>query len=98
MELKATLEKPYTIEQRRDFVITQNHKLNYILKETTNALEAWGYTADEIAEFEKEHHNLEIDNKIAELELLSISDIREGNKENIQVYTDVINSLKNSKL
>jgi len=98
MEIKNILNKPYTERQRMDFIVTNNHRQGYEIRETSSALEAWGYTAEEITEQEKQQHNLEIDNKIAELELLAISDIREGNKENIQVYTDVINSLKNSKL
>ena len=54
MEIKATLNKPYTEEQRIDFIIEQNHNNNYEIKETEIALEAWGYTEEEIEEQEKE--------------------------------------------
>ena len=42
MEIKATLSKPYTEEQRIDFIVEQNHKLGYEIRETNIALEAWG--------------------------------------------------------
>ena len=50
MEIKATLNKPYTEEQRINFIIEQNRKLNYEIRETDTALEAWGYTEEEIAQ------------------------------------------------
>lgn len=54
MEIKTQLNKPYTDEARIDFIIEQNHNLGYELRETETALEAWGYTAEEIAEQEQE--------------------------------------------
>ena len=42
MEIKAKLNKPYTDKQRMDFIVEQNHKLGYEIKETELALEAWG--------------------------------------------------------
>lgn len=42
MEIKATLEKPYTDKQRIDFIVTENHKNGYEIRETETALEAWG--------------------------------------------------------
>lgn len=53
MEIKATLNKPYTDEQRMDFIVQQNHTNGYTLKETSTALEAWGYTEEEQAEQER---------------------------------------------
>ena len=58
MEIKAELLKPYTDKQRADFIVEQNHNLGYEIKETELALEAWGYTEEEIkqkrkSEFEK---------------------------------------------
>lgn len=50
MEIKATLEKPYTEEQRLDFIVTENHQNGYEIRETEQALQAWGYTAEEKAE------------------------------------------------
>lgn len=47
MEIKATLNKPYTEKQRMDFVVTNNHQLGYEIRETETALEAWGYTEEE---------------------------------------------------
>ena len=53
MEIKATLNKPYTEEQRLNFIIEQNHRLGYEIKETEMALEAWGYTEEEKEQQEK---------------------------------------------
>ena len=50
MEIKATLRKPYTDEQRSNFIVQKNHQLGYEIKETENALEAWGYTDEELSE------------------------------------------------
>lgn len=54
MEIKATLQKPYTEAQRMDFVVEYNHNQGYEIKETEEAIEAWGYTEEEIALQEKE--------------------------------------------
>ena len=61
MEIKATLSKPYSNTQRLDFIVENNHKKGYEIRETAEALEAWGYTAAEIAEQEAQ--------KIAKLHL-----------------------------
>lgn len=54
MEIKATLKKPYTEKQKIDFIVQQNHKLGYEIKETETTLEAWGHTKEEIEQQEKE--------------------------------------------
>lgn len=54
MEIKATLNKPYTEQQRLDFIVQENHQNGYEIKETKKALEAWGYTEEEKAEQEAE--------------------------------------------
>ena len=54
MEVKATLNKPYTEEQRMNFIVQQNHKLGYEIRETDTALEAWGYTSEEKEQQRKE--------------------------------------------
>ena len=54
MEIKATLNKPYTDNQRIEFIVQENHKNGYEIRETENALEAWGYTQEELEEQEKE--------------------------------------------
>ena len=54
MEIKARLNKPYTEKQKIDFIVEQNHKLGYEIKETDVALEAWGHTKEEIEQQEKE--------------------------------------------
>ena len=47
MELKAKLDKPYTEEQRMDFIVENNHNSGYEIRETETALEAWGLTNEE---------------------------------------------------
>lgn len=47
MKLIAKIEKPYTEEEKCDFIVEYNHQQNYEIKETENALEAWGYTEEE---------------------------------------------------
>ena len=50
MELKATLDKPYTEQQRIDFIINENRKNGYEIRETEEQLQAWGYTEEEEAD------------------------------------------------
>jgi len=54
MEIKAQLDKPYTDIQRMDFIVEQNHRLGYEIRETDLALQAWGYTEEEKEEQEAE--------------------------------------------
>ena len=54
MEIKNTLLKPYTKEQRENFIVSQNHRLGYEIRETETALEAWGLTEEEKEEQEHE--------------------------------------------
>lgn len=54
MEIKAELLKPYNSDERMNFIVEQNHKNGYEIKETETALEAWGYTEEEIQEQERE--------------------------------------------
>lgn len=54
MEIKAQLLKPYTDEQRTSFIVIQNHRLGFEIRETELAIEAWGYTEEEQEEQEQE--------------------------------------------
>ena len=47
MEIKATLQKPYTENEKIDFIVEQNHNQGYEIRETKTALEAWGKTDDD---------------------------------------------------
>ena len=61
MEIKAELLKPYTEDERINFILLQNRKNGYTIEETETALEAWGYTEEEIAQKERERlDNLEL--------------------------------------
>ena len=55
MEIKATLSKPYSEEQRLNFIVINNHNNGYEIRETQIALEAWGYTIEEQEEIERQH-------------------------------------------
>lgn len=52
MEIKAILQKPYTEDERIDFLVTYNHNQNLIIKETEKELQALGYTEAEQAQKE----------------------------------------------
>lgn len=54
MEIKAQLDKPYTEEERMNFIVEQNHQQGYEIREAEEALEAWGYTEEEKQEQEHE--------------------------------------------
>ena len=62
MEIKAQLDKPYTEEQRINFIVEQNHQKGYEIRETETALEAWGLTEEEEAEKEAEEEAKRIAN------------------------------------
>ena len=96
MEIKATLNKPYTKQQRINFIISTAYTHGYEIRETEEALEAWGYTQEEIEEQQKQQRNIERQNKINTLYEMSIPEMLNNNKENIQVYKDVILGLVNA--
>ena len=54
MEIKATLQKPYTEAQKMDFVVAYNHQLGYTINETEIELQALGYTEEELKQQEHE--------------------------------------------
>lgn len=54
MEIKAKLIKPYTDDERVNFIVENNHKLGYLIEETETSLQAKGYTDEELAQQEQE--------------------------------------------
>lgn len=54
MEIKAILEKPYTENEKLNFIVEYSHNLGYEIRETEEAIQAWGYTEEELAYKEKE--------------------------------------------
>jgi DNA-binding transcriptional MerR regulator len=54
VEIKATLNKPYTEEQRISFIVEQNHQQGYEIRETDTELQAWGKTKEEKQQEEAE--------------------------------------------
>ena len=53
MILITKLEKPYTDEERENFIVEYNHNQGYEIKETETELQAWSYSDEEIAEQKK---------------------------------------------
>lgn len=53
MEIKATLNKPYTEDERMDFIVKYNHGLGYTIEEVEDGLQALGYTEAELTEMEQ---------------------------------------------
>ena len=54
MEIKEQLLKPYTADEKLNFIVEYNHNQGLEIKETDVALEAWGYTQEELDKFEEE--------------------------------------------
>ena len=42
MEIKEILKKPYTEQERIEFIVNNNHNLGYEIRETETELQAWG--------------------------------------------------------
>ena len=63
MEIKSILQKPYTETDRLNFIIENNHKKGYEIRETETSLEAWGYTDNELLEQAKAAKKQEASNK-----------------------------------
>lgn len=76
MEIKAILNKPYTDKQRLDFIVCENHTNGYEIKETENALEAWGLTAEEVADKEKQAKKAKLISQLDSLDLKCIRALR----------------------
>lgn len=50
MEIKETLNKPYTEQERIEFIVENNHKNGYEIRETDTELQAWGSDSNELFE------------------------------------------------
>lgn len=50
MEIKTILNKPYTEDERINFIVEYNHNQGYVIEETETALQALGYTEEELYE------------------------------------------------
>ena len=91
MEIKAILNKPYTETQKIDFVVTENHKNGFEIRETETALEAWGLTEEEQAEKERERINsLNLTKADFWIALLDRSITKDMVKEKIELMPDAI--------
>lgn len=57
MEIKAELSKPYTEQEKINFIVQQNHKMGYVIEEQKDKLVALGYTDEEKVKVERERLN-----------------------------------------
>lgn len=55
MEIKDSLQKPYTEKQKADFIVLNNHQNGYEIRETEEALEAWGLTEEDVTKNREEY-------------------------------------------
>lgn len=53
MKIIATLQKPYTENERMNFIVEQNHNNGYEIQETETELQALGYTDEEKEQAER---------------------------------------------
>lgn len=54
MEIKAILQKPFTEEEKIEFIVEYNHNQGLTIIETETELQAFGYTEEELQQQEKE--------------------------------------------
>ena len=66
MEIKAQLNKPYTKQERIDFIIENNYVKGYEIRETEEAIEAWGFSDNELLTRAKEAKKIEASQKAYE--------------------------------
>jgi hypothetical protein len=86
MEIKATLQKPYTEEEKIEFIVEYNHNLGYEINETETELQALGYTEEELQAQEQE--------RIAMLNLTA-ADVERGiYKAKGMDFDDIVDYLK----
>lgn len=55
MEIKAELLKPYTENEKTNFIVEENHNKGYEIRETEESLQAWGFTEKEVEEQKRKH-------------------------------------------
>ena len=55
MEIKATLDKPYTDDERITFIMEYNRNLGYFIEERQDCLVALWYTEEELEEQRREY-------------------------------------------
>lgn len=83
MEIKAFLVKPYTKEERKNFIITYQRNLGYNINETDTELQAFVYTEEELEKQKQE--------RIAML-FLTAADVERGiYKAKGMDFEDIIN-------
>jgi hypothetical protein len=86
MEIKATLQKPYTEEEKIEFIVEQNHNQGLLIEETETELQALGYTEEELHQQETE--------RIAMLNLTA-ADVERGiYKAKRMDFDDIVDYLK----
>ena len=92
MEIKTSLNKPYTENEKMNFIVKQNHNLGYNIVETDTTLEELGKTEEEIQAEENENKKLEIQKQLDELDKKRIRAVCEPSmKTETQSWLDYYN-------
>lgn len=98
MEIKYRLEKPYTEEQRLNFIVTYNHNMGLYIEEHQDCLVALENTKEETEKIEKQKKIEIIDSKIEELRNMCLQDLMCKNEKNIEIYNNIIIGLVKTKM
>ena len=93
MQLIARLQNPFTKEERLRFKL--KYQINHKLKDTDEALEAYGYTEEERQEQEKQQLILELKQQLNNLDLKSIRALRSNDTEYIELHEQQAVELRN---
>ena len=103
MEVKYRLLKPYSENDRANFIVKYNHNQGYTINETETELQALDYTEEEIKEKEKERiYNLKCTKRVLALMLqqlgISYSKLKEliASNEQAQLEWDLCVELERS--
>lgn len=87
MEIKAKLNKPYNNKQRADFIVEQNHRLGYEIKEVKDGLEAWGRTQEEQEEEKKQERIFELERYLSSTDWYAVRFADTGEKLPAEIKT-----------
>lgn len=102
MEIKAKLNKPYTNKARMDFIVEQNHRQGYEIRETETALEALGPDAEEQEQAKEKSRVAELKQYLADTDycILKIEEaIDEAEKQDLrEKYADVIKARREARI
>lgn len=88
MEIKATLNKPYSDKQRMDFIVEYNHNLGYKIEEIETELQAWDFDDEEKQEQRKQQMRAVRNQYLSDTDKYMITDfpVSKTEKANYKLY------------